>query len=290
MHYRFIPTSETVVPMLPASPSPFARPGGRRPIAHWFIAAAIATSAMEIGPAGAADCQNPDALGTARILEVDAATTPQVGTKSFAQTLPLADKEVVLTFDDGPAATTPKVLDALRQQCVRATFFLVGSTAIAQPKLIRRMAAEGHSIGHHTWSHSDLKKVGFAEAVADIDRGIAGDESALHGKASSVPSTPFFRFPYFDSTPELLAHLQSRGIVVFGADLWASDWNPMTPQQQLKLITDRLDKARSGIILFHDPRPQTAAMIADFLRWLRDNEFRVVHIVAKAPAPRAELR
>jgi len=272
-------------------PSSFARLGGRRLVAHWFIAAAIATSAIAGSAASAAaNCQNPDALGTARVLEVDAASTPQVGTKSFAQTLPLADKEVVLTFDDGPAATTPKVLDALRQQCTRATFFLVGSTAVAQPKLIRRMAADGHSIGHHSWSHSDLKKMSFAEAVADIDRGIAGDETALNGKASSTPTTPFFRFPYFDSTPELLAHLQSRGIVVFGADLWASDWNPMTPQQQLKLVTERLEKARKGIILFHDPRTQTAAMIADFLRWLRDNDYRVVHVVARSAAASAQPR
>ena len=102
-----------------------------------------------------------------------------------------------------------------------------------------------------------------------------------------MPSTPFFRFPYFDSTPELLDLLQSRGIVVFGADLWASDWNPMTPQEQLKLITGRLKIAGKGIILFHDPRAQTAAMMPAFLRWLRENHYRVVHVV---PAPRPSRR
>jgi peptidoglycan/xylan/chitin deacetylase (PgdA/CDA1 family) len=71
--------------------------------------------------------------------------------------------------------------------------------------------------------------------------------------------------------------------VVFGADLWASDWEPMTPKQQLKLLTDRLKLARKGIILLHDPRAQTAAMLPDFLRYLRDNHYRVVHLVPAAP-------
>jgi peptidoglycan/xylan/chitin deacetylase (PgdA/CDA1 family) len=77
--------------------------------------------------------------------------------------------------------------------------------------------------------------------------------------------------------------LQSRGIVVFGADLWASDWNSMTPQHELKLITERLKIAGKGIILLHDPKAQTAAMLPAFLRYLRDNHYHVVHLVPAAP-------
>ena len=103
-----------------------------------------------------------------------------------------------------------------------------------------------------------------------------------------TPSTPFFRFPGFESTPATLDLLQSRGIVVFGADLWASDWNPMTPQQELKLLTDRLNAARKGIILLHDPKAHTAAMLPAFLRYLRDNHYRVVHLVpARTPGRRS---
>ena len=106
---------------------------------------------------------------------------------------------------------------------------------------------------------------------------------ALHGVATTTPSTPFFRFPGFESTPATLDLLQSRGIVVFGADLWASDWNPMTPEQELKLLTDRLEVARKGIILLHDPKARTAAMLPAFLRYLADNHYRVVHLVPAAP-------
>jgi peptidoglycan/xylan/chitin deacetylase (PgdA/CDA1 family) len=243
------------------------------------IAALIVLVALTAA-ARAADCPREGALGTSRELAVDAADFPRVGLQSFPQTLPLADKEVVLTFDDGPfPPTTTKVLEALARECVHAMFFLIGQSAAANPALVKRIAAEGHSIGHHTWSHPNLMRIGADAAVEDIDRGIAADEMALHGTASSVPTTPFFRCPYFESTPAVLDLLQSRGFVVFGADLWASDWERMTPQQELKLITERLHAARKGIILFHDSKARTAAMLPDFLRYLRDNQYRVVHVV-----------
>ena len=106
---------------------------------------------------------------------------------------------------------------------------------------------------------------------------------ALHGVATTTPTTPFFRFPNFESTPATLDLLQSRGIVVFGTDLWASDWIKMTPKRELKLITTRLEAAGKGIILFHDPRAQTAAMLPAFLRYLRKNDYHVVHIIPAEP-------
>jgi peptidoglycan/xylan/chitin deacetylase (PgdA/CDA1 family) len=235
--------------------------------------------------AEAADCPRKGTLGTSRILRVDAATTPRVGLKNFPQTLPLRDHEVVLTFDDGPwPPTTPRVLAALANECVRATFFLIGKPASEHPDLVRRIAAEGHSIGTHTWLHRSLRQINPSETTEEIDRAIAAVEMALHGVATTTPSTPFFRFPGFETTPATLDLLQSRGIVVFGADLWASDWDPMTPKQELGILINRLKIVRRGIILLHDPKAHTAAMLPDFLRYLRDNDYRVVHLVAAAPA------
>jgi peptidoglycan/xylan/chitin deacetylase (PgdA/CDA1 family) len=207
-----------------------------------------------------------------------------VGLKSFPQTLPLGDREVVLTFDDGPwPPTTPRVLAALAHECVRATFFLIGKPASEHPELVRRIAAQGHTIGYHTWLHRSLRRIPPGETTEEIDHGIAAVETALHGVATRTPTTPFFRFPGFESTPATLDLLQSRGIVVFGADLWASDWNPMSPKRQLKLLINRLEVARKGIILLHDPKSQTAAMLRAFLRYLRDNHYHVVHLVPAAP-------
>jgi peptidoglycan/xylan/chitin deacetylase (PgdA/CDA1 family) len=233
--------------------------------------------------AQAADCPRPGTLGTSRILSVNAATIPRVGLKSFPDTLPLGDHEVVLTFDDGPwPPTTSLVLSALRRECVRATFFLIGKHASEHAELVRRIAAEGHSIGHHTWSHRSARRIKPGDAMQEIDRGISAVEMALHGIATTNPTTPFFRFPGFESTPSTLDLLQSRGIVVFGADFWASDWNRMTPAQELALITDRLRAAGKGIILFHDTKAQTAAMLPAFLRYLRENGYHVVHVVGAA--------
>lgn len=242
----------------------------------------------------AADCPRPGTLGTSRILAVDPAQYPRVGTKSFPQTLPLNDKEIILTFDDGPAATTSAVLKALRDECVHATFFMVGKGAQEMPAMVKRVAAEGHTIGHHTWSHRYLARIGFAAAKEEIDRGIEADNAALAGVPSRTRTAPFFRFPYFESTPELLDYIQSKHYAVFGADFWASDWEPMTPEVQLKLLIGRLEAIRKGILLLHDPRGQTAAMLPAFLRYLREHGYRVVHIVpagsAADPAQRTPIK
>ncbi|MGX1164662.1 peptidoglycan/xylan/chitin deacetylase (PgdA/CDA1 family) [Bradyrhizobium sp. USDA 372] len=261
---------------------------------RWTSTMTGALAATVIGTAAtkAAECPRKDALGTSRVLRVDPKTYPRVGVKSFPQTLPLADREVVLTFDDGPnPPTTSKVLAALERECVRATFFLIGQHASEHPDMVKRIAREGHTVGHHSFSHPFMGHIPFEKAMADIDRGIAADEMALHGTSTTTPSTPFFRFPYFESTQAQLDLLQSRGIIVFGADLWASDWEEMTPEQQLKLVTDRLTASGKGIILFHDNKARTAAMMPGFLRYLRENGYRVVHIVpAGASQKSAETR
>jgi peptidoglycan/xylan/chitin deacetylase (PgdA/CDA1 family) len=259
-----------------------------RVIGPALIATALMATAM-ISPAlaatHAAPCPRSGTLGTSRVLEVDVSTTPRVGLQSFPETLPLADHEVVLTFDDGPwPPTTSRVLTALAQECVHATYFLIGEHVSEHPDIVRRIVAEGHTVATHTWSHPNLMQIEHEQAIEQIDHGISALETVLHGTASTTPTTPFFRFPGFQSTPATLDLLQSRGIVVFGSDLWASDWNKMTPKQELKLITDRLEAAGKGIILFHDTKTHTAAMMPAFLRYLRDNGYHVVHVKPAEPA------
>lgn len=245
-----------------------------------IIAIAAAAAIVPIVAAAEPCPGHPDALGTERVLAVDAATTPRVGRKSFPDTLPLQRKELVLTFDDGPwPGTTPKVLDALKSECVRATFFLLGRNVAAHPALARRELAEGHSVGHHTFSHPLLGRMAPARAEAEINRGIAQDELPLYGRRRSDPTTPFFRFPGFVSNRALLDRLQTRHIAVFGADVWASDWLPMSPQQELRLILARIDHVGSGIVLFHDTKSQTAAMLPAFLRELKRRGYHIVHVV-----------
>src|SRR5215469_13105291 len=244
--------------------------------------ALLAASLAALSSAHAAPCPgNPDALGTARVLDVDVAATPQVGRKQFPQTLPLSPREVVLTFDDGPwPQTTERVLEALKAECVRATFFLIGRNALARPALAQRELAEGHTVAYHSFSHPMLDHMPIAAAQSDIERGFAAVDAALYGSAAAhPPPTAFFRFPYFASTPPLLDWLERRRMVVFGADLWASDWNPMTPEQELALILGRVEEKQGGIVLLHDTKAQAAAMLPAFLRALKARGFSIVDVV-----------
>ena len=234
-------------------------------------------------------CSRPDALGVSRVIEVNPAGGLKLGLKSYPQTLALEQGEVVLTFDDGPLpATTGPILKALDDECVKATFFLVGRNAQANPTLVAREKARGHTVGHHSFSHPFVTMRGLdqAAAKADMEAGFQADDRAAGALAGASPRTPFFRFPGFADTPELDGWLASRNIAIFGADLWASDWVDMTPEKTMELLLMRLDHAGKGIILLHDTRPQTARMLPALLRELKTRGYRVVHIVpAKGDAP-----
>lgn len=230
----------------------------------------------------------PNALGTARTIEVGAKGGLALGLMSYPQTLDLADHEIVLTFDDGPwPGTTPAVLEALARQCVKATFFLIGRNAQAAPSLVRREIAEGHTVGHHTFSHpaATLRGLSEATAQADIDRGFEADDKAAYGTAEASPKVPFFRFPGFANTPELRAWLGSRNIAVFGTDLWADDWLPITPWAELDYVLSQIEEQKRGILLLHDTRRSTVHMLPELLFELKRRGFKIVHLVPGAEHP-----
>jgi peptidoglycan/xylan/chitin deacetylase (PgdA/CDA1 family) len=236
---------------------------------QWAAGATVAALASLPLPARAA-------LGTARVISVSTFGGPRFGVKSYPGTLPLTDGEVVLTFDDGPLpATTGPVLDTLARDNVRATFFLIGRNARANPTFVRRIAAAGHTLANHTMNHPwTLRQRTFPAGLQDILDGQDAIEQAAGQRIA-----PFFRFPGFADTPDLLAELSRRNIAVWGTDLWASDWNEMTPDAQLQLLYSRVLKARRGIVLLHDIRRQTAAMLPSLLTALKGGGFRVVHAV-----------
>jgi peptidoglycan/xylan/chitin deacetylase (PgdA/CDA1 family) len=239
------------------------------------LAGAAAGLSLPAPALASAVCARAGALGTARVLPVATRGGLMVGRKIYPGTLPLAPREVVLTFDDGPwPETTAAILDALARECVRATFFLIGQNAAARPELVRRIRAEGHTLAHHTQTHPILNTIPTDRGLAEIERGIAAIDRAAGGGASVAP---FFRFPGFGRNKEIETWLAARNMASFGADLWASDWNPMTPEQQLRQVMGRLDQAGGGIVLMHDTKRQTAAMVPAFLRELKARDYRIVH-------------
>ena len=219
-----------------------------------------------------------------------------LGTQSYRQTLELCDHEVVLTFDDGPSPeTTPRILRALREANVHATFFLIGKHTREHPELAREEVAEGHTVGHHSNTHPGFTLRGFdtASAEADIQSGIEEDERAIYGPNATPghPHVPFFRFPGFADTQELLSDLDRRDIAVFGSDLWAGDWIAMSAERERQRVMALLEARphHNGIILFHDTRPSTAEMLPHLLAELKAGGYRVVHLVYETDAPRPPL-
>jgi hypothetical protein len=122
-------------------------------------------------PSPAQDCSATKVLGVSRELQVGSEAAAGVGLKTYAQTLALQDHEVVLTFDDGPLpATTKQVLDALSQECVKATFFLIGRNAAAYPDPVKREIREGHTVGTHSWSHPAVTLRGLPSGSRIVHR------------------------------------------------------------------------------------------------------------------------
>ena len=228
-------------------------------------------------------CDNPAALGLSRIVEIDTMGGPGFGFEHFKQYDFLRDKEVVLTFDDGPwPGNTPAVLKALTDNCAKATFFEIGEHAMWHPEIAKQVAAAGMTIGSHTWSHKDLAKNPYAsdldQAKAEIEMGVSAVHMAVDG-----PIAPFFRFPDLQHTPVLLSYLGERNIASFSTDIDSFDFKMRRPEQVIQSVMAKLQKRGKGIILMHDFRPGTAEAMPELLRQLKAGGYKVVHMVPKAP-------
>src|SRR5579871_1307889 len=148
----------------------------------WAVLAVALFAGCAPLPASAADCPgNPNAIGTSRTLVVDPREHRLIGTMQYRETLPLADHEVVLTFDDGPLPrNSNQVLDILADECVKATFFTIGQQARNSPEGVRKLLAAGHTIGTHTQTHPlTMDRMPIERAKQEIDDGIASDRKSV---------------------------------------------------------------------------------------------------------------
>jgi peptidoglycan/xylan/chitin deacetylase (PgdA/CDA1 family) len=225
-------------------------------------------------------CNNPNALGVARVVEIDTTGGPGFGFEHFKAYDFLRDKEIVLTFDDGPwPGHTPAVLKALADQCTKAVFFPIGKHAGWHPEIMKQVAAAGHTVGSHTWSHKDLSKLSQQEGIDEIEKGIAAVSIALGNK----PISPFFRFPALRHPPELLKYVGERNVGVFSTDMDSFDFKMRKPDQVIGSVMKKLEKHGKGIILMHDFQQATAHAAPELLKRLKDSGYKVVQVVGKTP-------
>jgi peptidoglycan/xylan/chitin deacetylase (PgdA/CDA1 family) len=232
---------------------------------------------------------NPNALGVARVVEVDTTGGPGFGSEHFKGMDFLRPGEVVLTFDDGPwPNNTPKVLAALARHCTKAIFFPIGLHATYEPDLLKQVAAAGHTVGSHTWCHQNLSKTkgrcqenGKTQVVEytfkdEIEKGISAVSWALGG-----PIAPFFRFPALQQPPEALTYLGTRNIGIFSADFDSFDFKMRRPEQVRQSVMSKLQKHGKGIILMHDFQHATADAIGQILDDLKAGGYKVVQMRAR---------
>ena len=133
----------------------------------------VCACSLPLRPADAAAACGPDKLGVSRTATIDAVGGPHFATARKGNKSLLADREIVLTFDDGPSRTSTRlVLAALAEQCTKATFFMVGQMAIANPALVQEVARQGHTIATHTWSHAKLSSLPDAKVQDEIELGV----------------------------------------------------------------------------------------------------------------------
>jgi peptidoglycan-N-acetylglucosamine deacetylase len=233
--------------------------------------------------ASAADCPgHPDALGTSRTLVVDPREHPRIGAMQYPETLPLRDHEVVLTFDDGPLPrNSNQVLQILADQCIKATFFVIGQQALANPEGVRKYIAAGHSIGSHSQHHPlTFSKMSAEQAKQEIDAGIASVTAALSDPAQLAP---FFRIPGLLRAEPVEEYVASQGIQLWSADFLADDWHHISSSRVYDLAIKRIEARGKGVLLLHDIQARTVAALPRILQELKARGYHIVHVVPATP-------
>jgi peptidoglycan/xylan/chitin deacetylase (PgdA/CDA1 family) len=273
------PAPSLVAPSLVA---PALVPGGAQRAPATATAPGSTQPTQTPAPAkSAAKCDNPNALGVARTVEIDTTGGPGFGFEHFKQLDFLRDHEVVLTFDDGPWPTTPHVLKALAAECVKAIFFPIGKHATYYPEILRQVAAAGHTIGSHTWSHADLSRSKTPEdAKAEIEKAISAVKWALE---DSGQEAPFFRFPALRHPPEMVTYLGTRNIAIFSTDMDSFDFKMRKPEQVVKSVMTKLQKHGKGIVLMHDFQKATSEAVPQLLAELKAGGYKIVFMRPAKP-------
>ncbi|MGV9304623.1 MULTISPECIES: polysaccharide deacetylase family protein [unclassified Nonomuraea] len=181
-------------------------------------------------------------------------------------------KCLALTFDDGPGAATGTLLTTLRKSGVKATFFLMGKHVEERPALVKRMAAEGHEIGNHTWSHPSLPTL-FDEEITTELKATQDAVAQVTGRAPRL-----FRPPYGQTDDRVAALAGDEGMAQV---LWTGttlDWK-LRDEKKIRAVVLKLAR-RDGVILMHDVVPQTVRVMPALVKELKKRGYHLVTVSA----------
>ncbi len=210
---------------------------------------------------------------------------------------------VALSFDDGPDPTwTPKILDVLKQKNVHATFMMIGEQAQDNVSLMKRVMAEGHEIGNHTWTHPDISEISPGQVQLQLNL-----TERLFGSKLGVKPL-YFRPPYsIDQEPDTndqaapAYQIQKMGYTIIGNKIDTGDWDERqrkTPEGILADVLDQLQtmktkpQFRGSIILLHDGggnRSVTLATLPVLIDGLRAHGYKIEQVSDLMGKTRAEV-
>jgi peptidoglycan-N-acetylglucosamine deacetylase len=218
-----------------------------------------------------------------RVVAVDSANGAiyeKEGTSTASNAPPalvLNDKEIVLTFDQGPhPANTEYILYTLDRFCVKAVFFFTGSAAVANPGVVREVARRGHTLAAGPWSASaGFANMSLEDAKSEIEKGLTAV-----AKNSDAPVAPFFRIAGNAPPPDVLAYLRERRASLWSFDIASGDDEPdITSVQFFNRTLAKIREAGKGVIQFRDTRKVTVDTLDDILLVARQSGFKVVQPV-----------
>lgn len=196
---------------------------------------------------------------------------------------PLPPRSIALTFDDGPSANLPRVLDILEARGIRATFFFVGQWVEARPDLVREAARRGHNIACHSWSHpTTLRSWSASAQTAQVRRCFAALEAALAGTSPEERARlePMFRFPGLNEGPWLADWLDQRAIMTLSAEAGTDDWRGYSAAAITRRTLANMESTNGGVLILHETRPNMVSALPGLLDELDARGFTFVQITA----------
>ena len=216
-------------------------------------------------------------------LYADGPVSPTIEAQGLEMDRGLPGRRVALTFDAGASAEpAPSVLDTLGQYGVHVTFFLTGQWAEDNPDLVRRIVAEGHEIGNHTYSHPHLPEMDEAAIVAEIQR----TEQIVRDLAGQT-TRPLFRPPFGDRNQDVLDTLAGQGYIsiFWTVDSLDSVGDPKSADFILQRVTHPDVSLDGAIFLLHVGNRTTADALPAILEWFRQEGYQVVKVSEILRAP-----
>lgn len=181
---------------------------------------------------------------------------------------------VALTFDGGPNGNSAKILDILAGFHAHATFFVIGKQVVKAPELVARMAAEGHEIGNHSYSHPAFPRLSASQIEAELSATDAAISAAANGYTARL-----FRPPYGSISPRVLALLPNPPV------LWDIDTHDWEAKSRAEIIRAAARAHPGNIILMHSFLGRTVGALPQILQTLTDKGFTFVTVSQMQAAP-----